>query len=182
MEIAEILKWQNNIGQQIYSNPETAFEYFKTEWNKQLNDAKENLAVLLIRNCSDIIDYKHDYSSSYYYNAQMPTFFNREKSDEQKACCGLILIYIENEFNGKPKLGKLKLGHSKGTKDIAAIIKLLYTLGYFDNTIDEVADVLSRVFDINYNTIRSYLKNPDKLEDHDLALAVQLHNHLKTKK
>ncbi len=83
IEVGEITKWQNNIGQQIYSNPETAFEYFKTEWSKHLSDDKENLAVLLIKNCRDIIEYKHDYSSSDYYSAHMPNFFNRAKPDEQ---------------------------------------------------------------------------------------------------
>jgi len=117
------------------------FKYFLEKWNELAKEDATSLKEPLIIMCSQELVNNHSISSSY--------FEFRE-----------VIKYFEDEF--KPDVKKFNVSNAAKDNEIVKLFLRLKKLGYIVNSNEEIANLISCVFDINEKTALSYLKNPDK--------------------
>ena len=120
------------------------FNYFLEKWEKLDKEDVESLKYPLITLCQTEI-LNNNFSESY---------FEYEK----------VLNYLIEKDEYKPDIKKFNLTNATSDKAIVKIFMKLDDLGIINNTNEEIAKLISHVFDINYKTALSYLNNPNQMQ------------------
>jgi hypothetical protein len=144
MEIKKLKFLFDYLVKNINASPEDTYNFFKAEWPKLSYDEREILRAIIGSYVS--ADLLHD-----------------ETYPEFQFYWLAILQEAKTEYQGDNYQGKFIL--SDTIKDIQ-IAKLFYDLkshGYIENTIEELATLVSNLFGLKYSTIYSYLNDPKKL-------------------
>lgn len=121
------------------------YQYFFERWNELSEEDKESLKDPILIMClrENQID---DGPSKNYFEFQDVIKF----------------LSIEDEY--KPDIKKFVVKNGASDKSIVKLFMKLDDLGYIDNTNEEIAKLVSIIFDINYKTALSYLNNPNQME------------------
>ena len=124
---------------------EDKLEFFIEKW-KEFNDIdKESLSMPLLEMC--IKEMRSDnYKSKAYFEFQN------------------IVLHIKENQEYKSDIKMFNLSNAVKANEIVKIFMRLKNNGYIDNTNEDTATLICKIFDIKYETAYSYLKNPEKLD------------------
>jgi hypothetical protein len=146
MEIKDLLTIYETIISKIESNPESAFEYFTSEWSKLMYEEKEIIKPFLAQYAFRIM--RED--------SNVPVLNSMHMMQ--------IEVDIATEYDSNRSVNKLTLtDNTTHTKDVQ-IAKLFYDLkvrGHFTNTLEELAAFITNGFNLDYDTIYKYLTHPN---------------------
>jgi len=120
------------------------FDYFLEKWKQLEKEDIESIKNPLIFLCQNEMS-NNIFSESY---------FEYEK----------VLNYLIENDEYKPDIKKFNLTNATSDKAIVKIFMKLDDLGIINNTNEEIANLISIVFDINYKTALSYLNNPNQMQ------------------
>jgi len=130
----------------IYHIKDTSkgFDYFIEKWKELDKEDIESIKNALMSLCQiEIVN--NNFSESY---------FEYEK---------VFNYLIENE-EYKPDIKKFNLTNGTSDKAIVKLFMRLKNSGNINNTNEEIANLISHVFDIKYKTALSYLNNPNQMD------------------
>lgn len=133
----ELQKLQND----IFQDCQLAYSSFIERWNTYDEDLKKLLKPQVYRYCQDEA--------------------SKESISIKTFALQAIILFLLDEFPDDLPKSKLKLTTNINDVDIA---KLFYTLkqrGYISSTNEEIAFNVAYMFDLNENTILSYLSDPN---------------------
>jgi hypothetical protein len=120
------------------------FKYFLEKWNELTNDDADTLKEALKAMCIQELSKEDSISSS---------FFEFEQ----------VLNYV-NELNTYfPETKKFLLSNGAKDKSIVKVFMELKNRGFINNTNEEIAKLVSLVFNIKQDTAYRYLKNPGSM-------------------
>jgi len=120
------------------------FNYFLEKWKQLEKEDIESIKNPLIFLCQNEM-------SNYIFSE---SYFEYEK----------VLNYLIEKDEYKPDIKKFNLTNATSDKAIVKIFMKLDDLGIINNTNEEIAKLISHVFDINYKTALSYLNNPNQMQ------------------
>jgi len=151
----ELIKFQTDLFQKVHENPETAMDFFKTEWVGFTIVDKRKIGPIIIEYCKETINSEPSFDPQ----------IDESNFQHRKLCAIEILDKIKDEIEGRPDFGNLKLTEKPNLVDIAVVFRLLYELEYIDNTIPEISAVVVRLFDLpDKTTIFSNMSDNSKME------------------
>ena len=123
-------------------NEKEGYKYFLQEWNQlneeDINSLKGPLYVMCI------------------YEMQQDKFVEPAYFEFQD-----IANYLIESKEYKPDVKKFNISNAAKDNEIVKIFMRLKNLNYITNTNEEIASLISKVFDIEYGTAHSYLKKPN---------------------
>jgi|SRR5450755_592384 len=122
-------------------NPEKAFEFMISEYGKLQETEKDVLRPFIKRH------FKKKYKEDKLSMAQQMYFVE-------------IVNALREDKEGSELIATMKLTEKISDKQITKLFYELKTTGYIENTNTQIAQALSAIFNLNYNTVLSYLKNP----------------------
>ena len=73
--------------------------------------------------------------------------------------------YLIENAEYKPDIKKFTMTNAVNGKEIVKIFMRLNKLNYIHNTNEEIAKIVSTVFEIKYTTAYNYLKNPKNMDN-----------------
>ena len=131
----------------IYHIKDTSkgFNYFIEKWMNLDKEEIESLKTPLLTMCLKEMEIINQLSDSYF--------------EFQK-----VSNYLIENGEYKPDIKKFNLTNGTSDKAIVKLFMKLDDLGFINNTNEEIANLVSQVFDIKYTTALSYLKNPNQME------------------
>jgi hypothetical protein len=121
------------------------FDYFLEKWEKLDKEDIESIRNPLLMLCINEMNNPKDFSKSYFEYQKVSDYL------------------IENE-EYKPDTKKFVVKNGVSNKAIVKLFMKLDNYGYIDNTNEEIAKLISLIFDINYKTALSYLNNPNQMQ------------------
>jgi len=123
-------------------NEKEGYKYFIQKWNQlneeDINSLKEPLYLMCIKEMQ-----QDKFISSIYFEFQN------------------ICHYLLETQEYKPDVKKFNISNTAKDNEIVKIFMRLKQLGIILNTNEEIASLISIVFDIGYKTAYSYLKKPN---------------------
>jgi hypothetical protein len=117
------------------------FDYFIEKWKDLNQEDIDSLIQPLLEMCFREMQKDSMPSASYF--------------EFQKIC-----DYFNDRF--KPEVKKFAIANSTSANEIVKLFMRLKQNGYITNTNEEIAYLISLVFNINENTALSYLKKPSE--------------------
>jgi hypothetical protein len=131
----------------IYHVKDTSkgFEYFLEKWGELDNEDIESLKTPLLTMCLKEMEIVNQLSDSYF--------------EFQK-----VSNYLIENGEYIPEIKKFNLTNGTSDKAIVKLFMKLDDLGIINNTNEEIANLVSQVFDIKYKTALSYLNNPNQMD------------------
>jgi hypothetical protein len=140
MNIKDLANLYNKIVSEMTDDPENGIVFFNNEWSGLEIDERRVLVTFLSR---------------YYTNLLKQ---NTTKIEFQMYWAELILNATTPFVEDEP----LPILNFPKDEDIKKLVKVFYELkirGYLDNTNDEIAKIVAKIFDFNYATVFSYLND-----------------------
>jgi len=124
-------------------NDNEGYKYFIHKWNQldeeDINSLKQPLLVMCYQEML-----KDEFVSPSYFEFQN------------------VIKFFDDEFI--PQAKKINVSNAATSNEIVKIFMRLKQLGYITNTNEEIANLISQIFDIKNSTALSYLKKPSELE------------------
>ncbi len=143
MDSTEKANFINNLRFHI-KNSNKGFEYFLEKWNELSKENRDSLKLALKIMCMQEMNNVDTITSS---------FFEFEK----------VSKYIDESETYFPDTEKFLTQNGANDKAIVKLFMELRSRGFIDNTNEEIAKLISNVFNIKYSTAYKYLKNPSEM-------------------
>lgn len=122
-------------------NDKEGYKYFVKKWNQLDEDNINSLKNPLIDMCIQEMQ-KEEYVTAAYFEFQN------------------VVTYFQGEF--KTEVRKFNISNAAKKNEIVKIFIRLKDLRYISNSNEEMAHLISIVFDIKYTTALSYINKPSK--------------------
>lgn len=145
MNIKETKAAFDKIISDIHSDGEKGYESFRDQWGKLTYEQRQLLNFFLTRYVNYI--------------------FEREEFIEEHQFYWIAVLQEANsEFVGDTIGIKLALSDEVSDKQIVKLFYELKTSGYIQDTLERTAKAVSNLFNLNFNTVYKYLRNPSEFE------------------
>jgi hypothetical protein len=146
MNIKETKAVFDKIISDIHSDGEKGYESFTHQWSKLTYEQRQLLNFFLTRYVNYI--------------------FEREEfvAEEHQFYWIAILQEANSEFIGDNVGIKLALSDQVSDKQIAKLFYDLKTFGHIQDTLETIAKAIANLFNLNFNTVYKYLRNPGEFE------------------
>lgn len=145
MDINKLVAFYYQIVEKITSAPETAYDEFIKVWTLLTYEEKEVL-------------------KPFFYKFYLSIFDSDEMPIENKMFMTEIEVTIGLENEGNKSITHLNLTESVKDVQIAKIFYDLKKSGKIDNSLFEIAKAISQLFNLNFDTMLSYLNNPSRFD------------------
>ena len=153
MKVEEIKTFIEELDKCAQQSPEEAWKFFQKNWLQLELSSKEIIRIILA-------------------TPYLISLFTNDNILESKIYFAAILNMAgkpameERMFENEP-IAKLRLRKGINLKHMAKIFYKLKTGNFILNSNEDIAESLSRMFDISYDTAYSYLTDASRLENTD---------------